>query len=81
MKPRKIKLICHLEGAETASVKDFSIACRGRLDWIKRMGYIFSSIKILNSAKDGRVLTFTDQIGLNYLLPVAIILELWQKES
>lgn len=80
MKPRKVKLICHLKGS--AGVQYFSIACRQRLSWMNKVGYTFSSIRIPNRySEDDRILTFTDQIGLDYFFPEAIILKIWQKEN
>ncbi len=79
MKPRKVKLICHLKRSGSAGVQYFSIACRQRLSWMKNVGYTFSGIRILNKDKDDRLLKFTDQVGLDYFLPEAIILKVWQK--
>jgi hypothetical protein len=79
MKPRKVKLICHLKSPGSADVQYFSTTCRQRLRWMKKVGYTFSGISILNINKDARFLTFQDQVGLDYFFPEAIILKIWQK--
>ena len=81
MKPRKVKLMCHLKGYGATSSGYFSIACRQRLIWMKNIGYTFSYIRIPYRDEDDRILTFTDQRGDSFPFPEAIILKIWQKEN